>query len=39
MNNKVQENIRFIAIGNLLDRKILVDYMPPSKKDKKSTVL
>lgn len=36
--NKVDENIRYIAIANLLDRKIIVDYMPPSKKEKKASV-
>ncbi len=39
MNSKVEENIRYIAIANLLDRKITVDYMPPSKKEKKSLVI
>jgi len=38
MNNRIDENIRYIAIANLLERKILIDYMPPSKKEKKSTV-
>ncbi len=39
MNNKTDENIRYIAIANLNDRKITVDYMPPSKKEKKSIVI
>lgn len=39
MNKRTDENIRYIAIANLLDRKIIVDYMPPSKKEKKSTVI
>ena len=33
-----EENIKYIAIVNLFERKILVDYFPPSKKEKKSNV-
>lgn len=37
-NLKQEENIKYIAIVNLFERKILVDYFPPSKKEKKSNV-
>ena len=37
--SKNDENIRFIAIANLVEKKIIVDFVPPSKKDKKQNVI
>jgi hypothetical protein len=36
--NKPEENIRYIAIASLIERKILVEYVPPIKREKISTV-
>jgi hypothetical protein len=34
----LEEGVKYIAIVNLFERKILVDYFPPSKTEKKTKV-
>lgn len=34
----LEEGVKYMAIVNLYERKILVDYFPPSKKEKKTNV-
>jgi hypothetical protein len=36
--NKLEENIRYIAIANMVDRNIPIEYVASTKSDKKSTV-
>lgn len=35
---KVDDNIRFIAIGNLLDRTLVVEHAPQNKREKVSKI-
>lgn len=36
--SKAEENIRYIAIANLVDRSIPIEYVPQLKREKISTV-
>jgi hypothetical protein len=37
--NKPEEGIKFIAIANLIERQIVIDYVPQTKREKVSNVL